>query len=416
MIRILGVLAALFAVVAGSKATAATKQFGPFSIDTPDPDYIHLNGPIAANSALDFRRALAAAPRAKAVVLDSPGGSVSMALLIADDIHQRKLSTLVPEGASCFSACAYLFLAGSERAVQGKLGVHQISSDEPDLVSAQLAISDIIDVLNRFETPVEVLTVMFRTPADSIHIFTPQEIADYGIERSSRSENSSETALLNPPRIEDKPSNSGGGQSETDSDRDPIVAPGSLSAVESYARRPNRMAIYAGLDFFGGDLAAERAGDLVSCASRCLQVGDACQAFTFNADEKVQRPNCFLKSDFNAVDGNAVAISGVLLRRTDPDPKPFTLGAIDPRLGVMKDTDLPGQDLGTTPLPSAVTLQACRLACVGNDACMAFTFVKAKKQCWLKSGAYGQRPAEGMVSGRKEMMSFAPLKIIPLDR
>jgi hypothetical protein len=40
-----------------------------------------------------------------------------------------------------------LFFAGSRRLAFGELGVHQVSNDSNDLVSGQMALSDIIDVL-----------------------------------------------------------------------------------------------------------------------------------------------------------------------------------------------------------------------------------------------------------------------------
>ena len=70
-----------------------------------------------------------------------------MALLIADDVHERGMSTYITKESGCLSACALIFLAGVERQTDGALGVHQISSDSGDLVSAQLSISDILDVL-----------------------------------------------------------------------------------------------------------------------------------------------------------------------------------------------------------------------------------------------------------------------------
>ena len=124
---VVSLIAAIGLAVGVSGALAESKSFGPFSVDPGQPEVVKLEGAISPNSALDFRRALNAAPGAKLVVLDSPGGSVSMALLIADDIFQRKLSTLIPADAACYSACAYLFLAGTERALEGKLGVHQMA-------------------------------------------------------------------------------------------------------------------------------------------------------------------------------------------------------------------------------------------------------------------------------------------------
>ncbi|MBS3651943.1 hypothetical protein KEU06_25385 [Pseudaminobacter sp. 19-2017] len=115
---------------------------------------------------------------------------MQIALLIADDVHQRKLATYIPQKGTCYSACAYIFLAGVERQAEGELGVHQISSESADLVSAQLSISDIIDLLNRFDAPVEVLTAMFKTPPNEMHVFTPDEVARYRINRQKGSSSS----------------------------------------------------------------------------------------------------------------------------------------------------------------------------------------------------------------------------------
>jgi hypothetical protein len=407
-------IAAIGLAVGLSGALAEGKSFGPFSVDPGQPEVVKLEGAISPNSALDFRRALNAAPGAKLVVLDSPGGSVSMALLIADDIFQRKLSTLIPADAACYSACAYLFLAGAERVVEGKLGVHQISADTPDLETAQLAISDIIDLLNKFETPIEVLTVMFRTPSNSMHVFSSQEIAEYRIEKRAPA-----TAASSPPETSTTPNAGAAAGGAPTAAASPVASPATpppagFSVIESYARRPNRVAVYAGLDFFGADLSVLESPDLAACAARCLDRVDACKAFTFNA-ETTAGPNCFLKGEGTIADGNAVAISGVLLRRSDPEPVPVVVGVIDPRLGLVRDMDFPGGDLGKRPLASATTAQACRLACVQNRSCAAFTFVKERKQCWLKAEPFGAQVSTGAVSGRKSTTTFSPVRIIQLD-
>ncbi|MEF2555373.1 hypothetical protein VQ044_03665 [Aurantimonas sp. C2-5-R2] len=110
-------------------ADAEVQRFGPFSIDNSRPNVISLSGDIDAGSALNFRRALAATPDAELLVLNSPGGLVAMGLLIADDVYQRKMATMIPAGSGCYSSCALIFLAGDERQVDGELGVHQITSE-----------------------------------------------------------------------------------------------------------------------------------------------------------------------------------------------------------------------------------------------------------------------------------------------
>lgn len=167
-------------------ARAADSDFGPFHLDQSSPEVIHLRGPISPNSGLDFQRALDAAPGAKILALDSPGGVVNIALLIAYSVHRRHLSTFVPSGSSCLSACALIFFAGVQHTVLGSLGVHQIyAAGVPDLNQAQVTISDIIDVLSRFGAPDAVLTIMFRTPPSQMHIFSAAEIVEYHINSSS---------------------------------------------------------------------------------------------------------------------------------------------------------------------------------------------------------------------------------------
>ena len=401
-------------------AQAMSQSFGPFTIDDAIPGLISLDGDIDAGAALNFRRALEAAPNAELVVLNSAGGMVHIGLLIADDVHQRGLATFIPEEAGCYSACAYIFLAGIERQVDGELGVHQISSSSSDLVSAQMSISDIIDLLVRFDTPTDVLTAMFRTPPDDMHVFTKAEVAKFGINRSGVDNEiaSSERSELEEGG-EQVAENAGSPASDDlqDSDASINASLSKLSAIEEYARRPTRMAIFAGLDLFGGDITSMRTDSATECARSCLGMSGQCKAFTFNTDPGAMRgPNCFLKSDQSAPDGNAVAISGQLLSSAERDPEPFSMGTIDPNSALYEDIDLPGGDLSSRPFGGKISAQGCRLACVENKRCIAFTYVKRKKECWLKGAAAGMpRYAEGMVTGLKTTQTFAPASVISLE-
>jgi len=417
--RLLAIILFTLATVFTSAAIAEVSQFGPFRTDTARPDVIELNGEIDSGSALAFRRALSAAPAAKLLVLQSDGGLVSMGLLIADDVFQRKLATLIPKDAHCFSACSFIFLAGWERQADGQLGVHQISSDLPDLSSAQLSISDIIDVLNRFGTSMDVLTIMFRTPADDIYVFSPAEITKFNINRregpaeSQSPEASTASASITSPPSPQLPLPS--------TANSPVLPSPSemakLSALEDYTRRPSRMALYAGLDFAGEDLDSLAVDDAGACAASCLRAGNACRAFTFNVKtSKSKGPNCFLKSKKGQPDGNAAAVSGELLSRADPIPAPFTVGVIDPGSGLHKDVDLVGSDLSRKPFSRAKSARDCRLACVDENRCQAFTYVQSKKECWLKSGLGNPRAAAGTISGVKTVTSFEPSTVIDLEQ
>ncbi|MBP1851987.1 PAN domain-containing protein [Rhizobium halophytocola] len=384
-------------------AVAAEKTFGPFSVDDSQPDLIVLNGEIDVGSALNFRRILEAAPQAKAVALNSPGGSVQMGLLIADDIHQRGLATYIPKQSGCYSACAYVFLAGTARLADGELGVHQISSQSADLVGAQLTISDIIDVLGRFDTPAEVMSVMFKTPPNEMHVFSAAEIERYHLDRTaealSRETLARSTADLAMTR-------QGPASALSEASLPPNEAP----------KRPDRIAIYTGLDLFGDDIDARRVAEAGDCAQQCAIMRGQCKAFTFNVNPNIKRgPNCFLKSGYGRVDGNAVALSGMVLGGAQADPLPFTIGTIDPHEALFDDIDLPGGDLATGPERQATTPLQCRLACIDNKRCLAFTYVRARKECWLKGTTGTPRAQKGMVSGIKTPQSYTPAKIIDLD-
>ncbi|WP_187144375.1 PAN domain-containing protein, partial [Microvirga massiliensis] len=407
---------------------AETRTFGPFSVDLERPDTIHLSGAISDGAALDFRRALHAAPNPNLLILDSSGGNIQQALLIADDVFVRKIATLVPAEAECYSACAYIFLAGSDRQVEGKLGVHQISAGAGpigNIKSAQLAISDIIDVLARFNTPVEILTRMFKTPSDEMYIFPPEEIARLGLNRRVGDPPSSSPAIASPRDPGGDPAEPGETkpsvpsplrQVEKDVEKPATPPPsrgGELSSLDRYIQSPNRFAVYLGLDLFGGDVWSGYAPSIAKCASECLSQASVCKAFTYNANPLPGRANCYLKDGNGIADGNSVAVTGMLLRRADGKPPVHSVGVIDARDDLIGDIDLPGYDL--SPRPSAArTAQACRLACVSNSRCEAFTFVTRLRQCWLKGYAGMMRPMPGVVSGLKKHRIFKADRVIAL--
>lgn len=408
---------ALLSVISGGRASAGEKTFGPFIVDDANKGVIALNGDIDVNSALSFRRALQAAPDAKLVTLNSRGGNVQMGLLIADDIHQRKLATYIPKGSKCYSACSFVFLAGDERKVDGELGLHQISSDAPDLVGAQLAISDIIEVLNRFGTPMDVMHVMFKTPPDDMHVFTSDEIQRYRLNRSGDKPSGTATVVEVPAPSDTQTQPSIPPSSTAEIPMTSDLQTGSrLSPLEEFTKRPNRIAIYTGLDLFGDDISSLRVDDAATCAKSCLVMDGQCKAFTFNANPKIKKgPNCFLKSSTGRADGNSVAFSGRFLSAAEEDPSSMTLGTIDPQSALYDDIDLPGGDLSRRPERSARTPLDCRLVCIDEARCVAFTYIKPKKECWLKGTIGTPILGKGMVSGLKRVETFTPTKIIDLD-
>lgn len=52
-----------------------------------------------------------------------------------------------------------------------------------------------------------------------------------------------------------------------------------LSTLDEFTRRPNRIAIYTGLNLFGDDISSQRVADASECAQRCLILNGQCKAY-----------------------------------------------------------------------------------------------------------------------------------------
>ena len=162
-----------------------TASRGAFVLPEDRPDVLVLNADITATTPDEFITALAARPEARILVLNSPGGGVDSALQMAREIRSRGMSTYVAPDMGCYSACAYMFFAGVDRRADGELGVHQISAEIADLVLAQTTLGDLLDALEEFGVAQPVISHMLRTPPEEMYVFTPQQVAEYGINRGA---------------------------------------------------------------------------------------------------------------------------------------------------------------------------------------------------------------------------------------
>jgi hypothetical protein len=162
-------------------AAALSDQSGAFRLPPDEPDLIVLNADITNTTPSEFDRALEVRPRARTLVLNSPGGDVDSALAMAREVHRLGLTTYVPDRMGCYSACAYVFFAGRDRWAAGELGVHQIYTEVADLVLAQTTLGDVIDALVDFGVHQPVISHMLRTPPDDMYVFSARELTDYAI-------------------------------------------------------------------------------------------------------------------------------------------------------------------------------------------------------------------------------------------
>ncbi|CAH2599158.1 conserved protein of unknown function [Rhodovastum atsumiense] len=121
------VLVASIMWVAGS-GTGFSAEFRQVDLPHGGGHGILLSGVIAAGDEATFH-AMATTLRQAVVITTGPGGSVGPALAIGTETRARGWSTLVPEGASCASACAMVWLAGETRmlATGARIGLHALS-------------------------------------------------------------------------------------------------------------------------------------------------------------------------------------------------------------------------------------------------------------------------------------------------
>lgn len=155
---------------------------GPFVAYRYEPEYIYLSGDIWDDAPAAFLRILRFQPKAKVLVLDSDGGYIDPALIVAKEVRARGLDTYVMQGTQCNSACAYVFLAGTNRRVDGRLGVHQLASSDNDLAKGQVALAEVFSTLRTFGVSDGVITLMLATKPDDMHHFTRAEMAALAIE------------------------------------------------------------------------------------------------------------------------------------------------------------------------------------------------------------------------------------------
>jgi len=138
-------------------------------------------GEIDFGAAEELRRALALAPSAKVLHLNSPGGEIQEAREMAQIVHERGIITTVDK--LCMSACPLVFLAGKQRYVApgAEMGFHRFES--PGMSTAEMDTLNQVDrnYMQKAGIPREFIDKAFATPISSIWIPTHAELQTAGI-------------------------------------------------------------------------------------------------------------------------------------------------------------------------------------------------------------------------------------------
>lgn len=177
------------------------KMYGSFLHTERVPHALFFFNEIEQDDFFSFRKALRN-NQIDLIVLGSGGGLLFEGLQMASTIFDKKLNTYIPPNVICASACSFMFFAGNEKFVEGKLGVHQFASDAAtqrqkqeigitDNV-AQLTVSEIIGYLNEFKTPPFVYERMFEDI--EMYYFNKKELEQLDALKPSKSISSRSTA------------------------------------------------------------------------------------------------------------------------------------------------------------------------------------------------------------------------------
>ena len=116
------------------------------------------------------------------VRLNSQGGDLVEGLKLINVVRTAKIATVVPNNATCASACFLAFAAGAEKYVSysGIVGVHGASdkgAETPDSSAATIIMARAVKELG---TPPAVIGKMVVTPPSEIVWLTPNELRSMG--------------------------------------------------------------------------------------------------------------------------------------------------------------------------------------------------------------------------------------------
>jgi ATP-dependent protease ClpP protease subunit len=178
--QILNAAALAFFLSASSSNAEQHREYHPFFYHEEDLSTIFLDGAIDSMILWRFANLLDNVPNVTTIVLNSPGGEVYSALILAKQIERMGLHTVVM--GQCHSACAFLYFAGANRTVAaGTVGVHQISSTSQDMVSGQMTLADILELMETYSVPADVIVEMLRTAPEDMRIYDHDQLDALGL-------------------------------------------------------------------------------------------------------------------------------------------------------------------------------------------------------------------------------------------
>ena len=304
--------------------------------------------------ALQFDRAV--------VAFNSPGGDLQAGIGIGKAIRLKEFTTLVGENVQCASACGLAWLAGAQRLAHSKamIGFHAAYTIDGTTTKESGAANALVGAyLNQLGLPVSTIIHLTEKPPEDMAWLPLGTAKAWGIDFEIIGTDNVSTQPQTPP------------------------GPGQPSVLPSMPKIISKT--LDGFDVFGFDqpLMPLKGVALEGCIEACNRDA-SCKAFTYN------KPNsaCFLKSYGARVVGNQNAVAGYKSEiESNLTMSPMT---------VLEKTDFPGGDFKKV---TKVDFESCLSQCEENSSCVAFTYVRRHKICWLKSSVSEPARNKSAISG-----------------
>lgn len=172
----------------------------------------------------------------------------------------------------------------------------------------------------------------------------------------------------------------------------PVPAPREDSSPTESRQR--EFTSYDGYDLPGGDFGSpHQEVSYDRCQFLCAE-DQQCVAFTYDRRNRW----CFLKSQVTGLDSNPKAVSAVLAALSQPGNRQHEQreSQAERSFQTYDNQDVPGGDYRTI---KKVGFGDCRSACAGDTSCVAFTFNRQHRWCFLKSSASGLKADGQATSG-----------------
>ena len=138
------------------------KKYGSLIYNTDIPNTLFLMGDIRNGDSFSLRKALRN-HEINTIVLASPGGLVMEGLNMAGIIFDKGFNVYVPEKATSASSCTFMFFAGKERKVRGKLGVHQFYTKNASTSGNINETENVVQFLNQVKLHIARLSKINKT-------------------------------------------------------------------------------------------------------------------------------------------------------------------------------------------------------------------------------------------------------------